>query len=43
MLNERKMANRATFVIDKQGKIREVINGGDAVSFEGAATACGKL
>ena len=43
VLNERNMSNRTTFVIDKQGKIQEVITGGDAISIDGAAAACSRL
>ena len=43
ILNERGMASRTTFVIDKDGKIREVISGGDAISIDGAAAACSRL
>ena len=34
-------ANRVTFVIDKQGVIREVIKGGAAIDPAGALSACG--
>ena len=40
---ERNIANRTTFVIDKQGKIQEVISGGEAIEIEGAAQACSRL
>ena len=43
VLNERKMSNRTTFVIDKKGVVREVISGGDAISIDGAAAACSRL
>jgi peroxiredoxin Q/BCP len=43
ILNERGMANRATFVIDKQGMVQEVITGGDAISIDGALSACSRL
>lgn len=40
---ERGIADRATFIIDKQGKIQEVISGSEAISIDGAAAACGRL
>ena len=43
VLNDRGMANRTTFVIDKQGVVREVISGGDAISIDGALSACSRL
>lgn len=43
ILNDRGMSNRTTFVIDKDGKIREVISGGDAIAIDGALSACSKL
>lgn len=35
-----RLASRATFVIDKQGMIREVIKGGEAIDPTGALGAC---
>ena len=43
ILNERKMASRTTFVIDKKGVIQEVITGSDAIAIDGAASACSRL
>ncbi|MBI1353751.1 MAG: redoxin domain-containing protein [Acidobacteria bacterium] len=43
VLNEKNMANRTTFVIDKQGVVQEIISGGDAISIDGAAAACSRL
>jgi peroxiredoxin Q/BCP len=43
ILNERGMANRTTFIVDKKGLIQEVISGGDAISIDGAASACSRL
>lgn len=43
VLNERGMANRTTFVIDKQGVVQEVISGGDAISIDGALSSCSRL
>ena len=36
-------ANRVTFVIDKQGVIRQIIKGGDAIDPNGAFQACSLL
>ena len=43
ILNERMMANRTTFVIDKDGKIVHVESGSGAIDPAGAADACSKL
>ena len=43
ILNERGMAGRTTFVIDKEGVIQEVITGSDAIAIDGAASACSRL
>lgn len=43
ILNERKMSNRTTFVIDKDGTIAHVESGGSAIDPAGAANACSKL
>ncbi len=43
VLNERMMANRTTFVIDRNGKITHVESGSDAMDPAGAANACSKL
>jgi len=40
---ERGFANRATFVIDKQGKIQHIEEGKAAVDPAGAAQACSRL
>jgi peroxiredoxin Q/BCP len=40
---ERNVANRTTFVIDKQGVVSDVFTGADAVAIDGAATACSRL
>ena len=40
---ERGVANRATFVIDKAGKIQHVEEGASAVDVMGAANACSRL
>ena len=41
--SERGFANRATFVIDKQGKIQHIEEGKAAIDPAGAATACSRL
>ena len=38
-----RLANRYTFVIDKQGVIRQIIKGGDAIDPNGAFQACSLL
>ena len=43
ILNERGMAGRTTFVIDKQGVVQEIIAGGEAISIDGALSACSRL
>lgn len=40
---ERKIASRTTFVIDKQGKIVHAETGGSAIDITGAADACSRL
>jgi|SRR5581483_3189255 len=37
------MANRATFVIDKEGKIQHIEEGSGAIDPTGAVTACSRL
>jgi peroxiredoxin len=37
------MANRATFVIDKDGKIQHIEEGSSAIDPTGAATTCSRL
>jgi thioredoxin-dependent peroxiredoxin len=37
------IANRATFVIDKDGRIAEIIQGNSAIDPSGAETACSRL
>jgi len=37
------IANRATFVVDKEGKIRYIEEGKTAVDSSGAKTACSRL
>ena len=38
-----RLANRYTFVIDRQGIIRQIIKGGDAIDPSGAMQACSVL
>lgn len=40
---DRNMASRATFVVDKAGKITHVEEGSGAVDIAGAASACSRL
>ena len=40
---ERGFANRATFVIDKEGKIQHIEEGKEAIDPAGALTACSRL
>jgi peroxiredoxin len=40
---ERGFANRATFVIDKDGKIQHIEEGKEAIDPNGAETACRRL
>jgi peroxiredoxin len=43
LIAERGLANRATFVIDKQGRIQHIEEGSSAIDITGAATACSRL
>ena len=43
LMSDRGIANRATFVVDKNGKISYIEEGSSAVNIEGAATACSRL
>ena len=40
---ERGVANRTTFVIDAEGKIQHIDEGGAAMDPNGAATACARI
>ena len=42
VLLEAGMANRATFVVDKEGKIVYIEEGGSAIDPTGAETACSR-
>ncbi len=43
VLNPAGMANRTTFVINKDGAIEEIIEGGSAIDPTSALTACSRL
>jgi peroxiredoxin len=43
LMPDRGVANRATFVVDKEGKIQFIEEGTAAVDITGAATACSRL
>lgn len=43
LIPDRGLANRTTFVIDKDGKIQHIDEGTAAVDISGAATACSRL
>ena len=43
LMPERGIANRATFVVDKEGKIQHIEEGSQAVDISGAAMACSRL
>jgi len=43
LMPARGLANRATFVVDKEGKITYIEEGGAAVDITGAETACSRL
>jgi peroxiredoxin len=43
LMPERGIANRATFVIDTEGKIQHIEEGSGAIDISGAATACSRL
>jgi peroxiredoxin Q/BCP len=34
------LANRATFVVDRDGTVKEIVTGGDAIDPKGAIAAC---
>lgn len=40
---ERGFANRSTFVVDTEGKIQHIEEGGSAIDPTGAATACQRI
>jgi alkyl hydroperoxide reductase subunit AhpC len=43
LMEPRGIANRATFVIDKEGRITYIEEGQGAVDISGAETACSRL
>jgi len=43
LMPDRGIANRATFLVDKDGKITYIEEGSTAVDISGAADACSRL
>ena len=43
LMESRGIANRATFVIDPEGKIQHIEEGNSALNIDGAVTACSRL
>jgi alkyl hydroperoxide reductase subunit AhpC len=43
LIPDRGIANRTTFVIDKEGKVTYIEQGGSAINPEGATTACKRI
>ena len=43
LIPDRRIANRATFVIDTEGKIVEIVEGSAAIDPTGAETACSRV
>ena len=43
LMADRGIANRATFVVDKEGKIQHIEEGSGAVDISGAETACSRI
>ncbi len=43
MMPNQRLAKRVTFVIDREGKIRYIEEGGSAVDTTGAMTACSRM
>ncbi len=43
LIPDRGMANRATFIVDKDGKIASIEEGNSAIDPSGADTACSRL
>ncbi len=43
LIPERGIANRTTFVIDKEGRIQHIEEGSDAIDVTGAANVCSRL
>lgn len=43
LMADRGIANRTTFVIDKEGKIQHIEEGSAAIDITGAANACSRL
>jgi alkyl hydroperoxide reductase subunit AhpC len=43
LIADRGLANRATFVIDKEGRIQHIEEGSGAIDPTGAETACARI
>jgi peroxiredoxin len=43
LIEERGMANRSTFVIDREGRIQHIEEGKSAIDITGAETACRRI
>ena len=43
LMEDRGIANRATFVVDVDGKIAHIEEGGSAIDISGAAMACSRI
>lgn len=43
LIEERGMANRSTFVIDRDGRIQHIEEGSSAIDITGAETACRRI
>jgi peroxiredoxin len=43
LMPDRGIANRATFIVDTEGKIQYIEEGSSAIDISGAATACSRL
>ena len=43
LIAERGIANRATFVVDREGRIQHIEEGSGAIDISGAANACSRL
>ena len=43
LMEERGIANRATFVVDMDGKIAHIEEGGSAIDISGAEMACSRI
>ena len=43
LIPDRGMANRSTFVVDKEGRIQHIEEGNTAIDITGAETACSRI